>query len=132
MEVVEERLQMLRARIDAELEKARAELSSIVKRSTVHIMAAPEETERNQSIRRLASSDDISARYLNVLRASNIRSNRHLADELGISQTLMSMYARGERPIPRERALKAQELTRSDKYKEGLEPNGHFWRKGVV
>jgi hypothetical protein len=132
VDAVEERLRMLEQRVREEIASARSDLSSLVKRITVKAMAVSEDASRNRSLWQLIKSDDISASYVEVLRASEIHSNRQLAKELKIHESLISMYARGERPIPRERALLVQELTRSKKFKNGIEPTKKFWPGGVV
>jgi len=54
-----------------------------------------------------------------------------LVEKIGWSSALYSRARSGKSAIPEKWAKAIQEETRSEKFKDGIEPNGKFWPKGV-
>jgi ribosome-binding protein aMBF1 (putative translation factor) len=130
-DALDERLRLLEEQVAAIIGAARQDLKRLVETATIAAMASTQEARRNRSTTRLAQGN-ASTRYRDVLRASRFASNAQLATELGLHESVISQYVRGHRQIPRERAEKIQELTRSKDFPKGIEPTKAFWSKGVV
>lgn len=123
----------VRRDLHAAADKACLDLRRLVDTLILRTMAPAtnEETRKNQSIGRLAQGETTPA-YRKVMAASKVKANSELAAILGVSQTMMSKYASGKSPIPRKRALAAQQATVSDEFPNGIEPTKTFWKGGVV